>query len=307
MAITVIWISSPKLSSVTTPNIIFASGSTLRWTSSAAVLASCNPKSGPPVIFIITPLAPSIEVSNNGLCIASLAASSALFSPLALPIPICAIPVFNITVFTSAKSKLINPGTDIKSDIPWTPCLKISSAILNASTIDVFLSIICNNLSFGITTNVSTFSFKFAIPFSAWLSLFLPSKVNGFVTTPIVSIPNSFAVAATIGAAPVPVPPPIPAVTNTISAPRRTSAISDLLSSAACAPISGFAPAPKPLVNFSPICMRVLAFDIWRACLSVLTAINSTPFIPDSIILFMALFPAPPTPITFINAVPSIM
>ena len=38
VAITVITISSSKLSSITAPNIIFASGSTLRCTSSAAVL-----------------------------------------------------------------------------------------------------------------------------------------------------------------------------------------------------------------------------------------------------------------------------
>ena len=47
--------------------------------------------------------------------------------------------------------------------------------------------------------------------------------------------------------------------------------------------------------------------DFVNACLSVLTAIKSTPFIPASIILFTALFPAPPTPITLIVAVPSII
>ena len=202
---------------------------------------------------MITPLAPSIDVSSNGLCTACFAASSALFSPDALPIPICAIPVSFIIVLTSAKSKFTVPVTAIKSDIPCTPCLNTSSAILNASFIDVFLSIICNNLSFGITTNASTLPFKLSIPRSACESLFFPSNVNGFVTTPIVNIPISFADCATIGAAPVPVPPPIPAVTNTISAPRKVSAISDLFSSADCAPISGLAPAPKPLVIFSPI------------------------------------------------------
>ena len=156
-------------------------------------------------------------------------------------------------VLTSAKSKFTSPGMAIKSDIPCTPCLNTSSAILKASIIDVFLSIICNSLSFGITTNVSTFPFKLSIPLSACESLFFPSNVNGFVTTPMVKIPISFAACATTGAAPVPVPPPIPAVTNTISAPLKTSANSPLLSSADCAPISGFAPAPNPLVIFSPI------------------------------------------------------
>ena len=104
---------------------------------------------------------------------------------------------------------------------------------MKASIIDVFLSTICNNLSFGITTNVSTFPFKLSIPRSACDNLFLPSNVNGFVTTPIVNIPISFAAAATTGAAPVPVPPPIPAVTNTMSAPLNASATSDFVSSAA--------------------------------------------------------------------------
>ena len=36
----------------------------------------------------------------------------------ALPIPICAIPVFNIIVLTSAKSRFTVPVTVIKSDIP---------------------------------------------------------------------------------------------------------------------------------------------------------------------------------------------
>ena len=90
-----------------------------------------------------------------------------------------------------------------------------------------------------------------------------------------------------------------------MSAPRNASAISVLLSSAACAPISGLAPAPNPLVIFSPICILEGAFDSNKACLSVLTAINSTPFIPESTILFTALFPAPPIPITLIVAVPS--
>ena len=285
---------------------MFASGSTLLCTNSAAVLTSCNPRFSPPVTLMITPRAPSIVVSSNGLWIACFAASSALFSPDALPIPICAIPVFNIIVFTSAKSRFTSPGTLIKSDIPCTPCLNTSSAILKASIIVVFLSIICNNLSFGITTNVSTFPFKLSIPRSAWFILFLPSKVNGFVTTAIVKIPISFAIPAIIGAAPVPVPPPIPDVTNTISAPFIASEISCLLSSAAWAPISGLAPAPKPLVIFSPIWIFVPAFESINACLSVFIATNSTPSIPESTILFTALFPAPPTPITLIIAVSSV-
>jgi hypothetical protein len=54
---------------------------------------------------------------------------------------------------------------------------------------------------------------------------------------------------ATTGAPPVPVPPPSPAVTNTMSAPLRTSSISSRWSSAALRPTSGSAPAPRPRVS----------------------------------------------------------
>ena len=61
------------------------------------------------------------------------------------------------------------------------------------------------------------------------------------------------AAAAITGAAPVPVPPPIPQVTNTMSAPSINCFTSSMLSSAAFCPTSGCAPAPSPLVIFSPI------------------------------------------------------
>ena len=91
------------------------------------------------------------------------------------------------------------------------------------------------------------------MPFSAAARRRLPSNAKGLVTTPTVNAPTSLAHSATIGAAPVPVPPPIPAVINTISAPDIASVISSLLSSAAFFPISGFAPAPSPFVSLSPI------------------------------------------------------
>ena len=77
--------------------------------------------------------------------------------------------------------------------------------------------------------------------------------MNGFVTTATVRIPKFLAISATTGAAPVPVPPPIPHVTNTMSASFIISLISSLFSSTALAPISGLAPAPSPFVSFSPI------------------------------------------------------
>jgi hypothetical protein len=81
----------------------------------------------------------------------------------------------------------------------------------------VFLSITLNILSFGITISVSTASFIFFSHSSAFIPLLFPSKLNGFVIIPTVSIPIPFAMFAITGAAPVHVPPHIPHVMNTMS------------------------------------------------------------------------------------------
>ena len=75
-----------------------------------------------------------------------------------------------------------------------------------------------------------------------------PSKLKGFVTTATVRMPSSLAISAMTGAAPVPVPPPMPAVMKRRFAPRIASAICSRFSSAAAAPISGRAPAPRPVL-----------------------------------------------------------
>ena len=201
----------------------------------------------------MTWVAPLMVVSSNGLSTAMRTASVAFSSPFAVPIPICASPLSFITVCTSAKSRLIKAGRLIKSVIPCTACCNTSSAFFNASGIVVLRSTISSNLSLGMTISVSTFSFNFSIPALAFTIRVLASNLNGFVTTPTVRIPCSLAILATTGAAPVPVPPPIPQVTNTISAPLTCAAISSAVSSAAFSPISGCAPAPSPFVNFSPI------------------------------------------------------
>ncbi len=73
------------------------------------------------------------------------------------------------------------------------------------------------------------------------------------VTIPTVKIPISRAVFAMIGAAPVPVPPPIPAVINTILVfISKIALIVSMSSIAAFLPTSGFAPAPKPCVRVVP-------------------------------------------------------
>lgn len=100
-----------------------------------------------------------------------------------------------------------------------------------------------------------------------------PSKPNGRVTTPTVRMPRSLAISATTGAAPDPVPPPIPAVTNTKSAPATACAISSRLSSAACRPTMGLPPAPSPRVMWLPMLSLYGTLDLASACASVLMAL----------------------------------
>ena len=127
------------------------------------------------------------------------------------------------------------------------------SASLKDSVTVVSSEDISNNVSFGITRSVSQFFFISVIPSIALFFLIGPSNANGFVTIPTVKAPISFDILAIAGAAPVPVPPPIPAVINIISAFFNSSTIISLFSSTAFLPISEFAPAPKPLVSSLPI------------------------------------------------------
>ena len=75
----------------------------------------------------------------------------------------------------------------------------------------------------------------------------------------------------------MPVPPPMPAVMNTMSASSRDLAMSLRLSSALRLPTSGSEPAPWPCVSFSPIWIFWSALETASACLSVFTEMNSTP------------------------------
>ena len=133
--------------------------------------------------------------------------------------PISAEPALDRIILTSAKSVLIRPGVVIRLVMPETPCSSTSSAILNALSTLVFSLATVSRRSLGMTMSVSTFSFKRCTPASACTERRRPSKLNGRVTTPMASAPMLRASSAMIGAAPVPVPPPSPAVMNTMSAP----------------------------------------------------------------------------------------
>ncbi len=115
-------------------------------------------------------------------------------------------------------------------------------------------------------------------------------------------MPSSLATCATIGAAPVPVPPPMPAVMKIMSEPSTISTMRSRSSIAAWRPTSGSAPAPSPLVMFEPICRLIFTFECFSACESVLMQMKSTPSIPELTMWVTALPPPPPTPMTLMMA-----
>mmetsp|Transcript_1740 Transcript_1740/g.3807 ORF Transcript_1740/g.3807 Transcript_1740/m.3807 type:complete len:271 (+) Transcript_1740:586-1398(+) len=258
--------------------------------------------SDPPTMLNTMPFALVIGKPSKGELIAATAASTARVLPFPCPIPIRAVPAFPMMARTSAKSTLTRPGLMIISEIPTTPCRKMSSATKNASVRGVFSGTICRSWSFATTMSVSTLSFMRFIASIACCMRFLPSNPKGLVTTPTVSAPASLAHSATIGAAPEPVPPPIPAVTNTRSASATILQISSLDSSAAAAPTAGLPPAPNPRDVVVPMFSLLGALLRESACASVLTVHSSTPFMLAalSIIRLTAFPPPPPTPITLI-------
>ena len=115
---------------------------------------------------------------------------------------------------------------------------------------------------------------------------------------PMVRIPISLATFATIGPAPVPVPPPIDAVTKAIFVPSLSSSrMRSNVCSASLRPSSGLPPTPKPSLPNSKRTGTGQADSCW---LSVLHTANVTFAMPSIHMLRTALQPPPPTPITLI-------
>src|SRR2546428_120865 len=200
--------SSAIDSSITAPKMMLASSSASSWMSVAASFTSCRLRSGGPVMLMSTPRAPEIERSSrSGLEIAFCAASTARFSPCATAAPIIAMPISDMMVRTSAKSRLMRPCTVIRSEMPRTAWRSTSSAFLKVSRMEELRPATESRRWFGMAISVSTLAFSSFIPSSACFIRRLPSKVNGLVTTPTVSEPSSFETLAMMGAAPVPVPP----------------------------------------------------------------------------------------------------
>mmetsp|Transcript_43285 Transcript_43285/g.92029 ORF Transcript_43285/g.92029 Transcript_43285/m.92029 type:complete len:322 (+) Transcript_43285:496-1461(+) len=234
---------------------------------------------------------------------AATAASSADVFPDPVPIPIRAVPASCMTLLTSAKSTLISPGLTMISEIPTTPCLSMSSATRNDASSGVFSGMMSRSLLFDTMMTVSTCSRSLSIASVACLIRRRPSNANGLVTMATVSAPLSLLISATTGAAPDPVPPPMPDVMKQRSAPETMADISSRDSSAARRPMSGSPPAPSPRVTEEPM-LRMdapLALDRPRAWASVLMAQNSTPPMRVSSMRSTALLPPPPTPNTLIT------
>ena len=103
-------------------------------------------------------------LSSKGLLNAVVTASAALFSPDDTPDPIIALPIPDMTVFTSAKSTFINPRIVIISVIPFTAPLKTSFAFSKEENIDSLPPYTSLSLEFGITINESTHCSRLLMP-----------------------------------------------------------------------------------------------------------------------------------------------
>ena len=205
-------------------------------------------------------------------------------------------PSFN-TVFTSLKSRLMIPLKVMISAILFAAIDSVSSAFPKAF-ITLMSEYTSRRRSLLITSRASTCLLISSTPSRAWSIFLLPSNRKGMVTIPTVRISMSLAVLAMIGAAPVPVPPPIPAVMNAMRHPSFSIFLmSSMLSSAAARALAGRFPAPSPSL---PNCSFRSTGDSSSAWLSVLQTTNVTSWIPSLYMWLTALPPPPPTPITFI-------
>ena len=159
--------------------MMLASSCAASWMIADASLTSMSDRSGPPVTLMMTPRAPLTDASSSsGLEIAALAASIARPSPSARPVPMIARPMPDMIVLTSAKSRLISPGTRIRSEMPWIACRSTSSALANASVSDVVRAIVASSRSLGIVMTVSTHSRSSSSPRSAWSCALPPFELE---------------------------------------------------------------------------------------------------------------------------------
>ena len=230
-------------------------------------------------------------------------ASVARSSPDPIPIPISADPAPDMTDFTSAKSRLISPGVVMSDVMPSTPWNRTWSAIRNASTIGMLGSATWSRpivrhddegvdrlLQFGDTQ----------VGLRGALASFEPERSRhdpdreGSESSGDLRHDRS---AAGPGAA---------ALAG--GDEHHVGALEDLLDLIGCArwrPLCrprDRSRHPSPRVVSRPMSSLTSASDISSVWASVLTAMNSTPRRPASIIRFTAFTPPPPIPTTLITA-----
>ena len=211
-----------RLWSKVAPRMMLASESTSSRMRVAASSTSYSVRSLPPVMEMSRPRAPRMVVSSSsGLEIAASAAASARFSPEASPVPIIALPISRMTVRTSAKSRLMRPSLTMRSVMQATPEYSTWSAMAKASAKVVFSLATRKRFWLGMMRSVSTYLESSWMPASAMSMRRAPSKWKGLVMTPTERMPISRVMRAMTGAAPVPVPPPMPAVMKAMCAPFR--------------------------------------------------------------------------------------
>ena len=130
-----------------------------------------------------------------------------------------ALPGSPITVRTSSKSTFTPPYSLMISEMPPTAFFSTSLACAKASSCVTSSPSTSSSFSLSTTISESTLASSSARPASALVMRRPPSQSKGLVTTPTVRMPISLATRAITGAAPVPVPPPMPAVMNSMCAP----------------------------------------------------------------------------------------
>ena len=209
-----------------------------------------------------------------------------------------ALPGSPITVRTSSKSTLTWPGTLMISAMPPTAFFSTSLAWAKASSWVMSSPSTSSSFSLSTTISESTLASSSARPLSALVMRRPPSQSKGLVTTPTVRMPISLATRAITGAAPVPVPPPMPAVMNSMCAPSIAARMSSTASFRRLAALLRLAAGAQAAVAQLDGLVRGAARA--SACASVLAQMNSTPCTPRSIMCSTALPPPPPTPITLI-------
>ena len=155
--------------------------------------------------------------------------------------------------------------------MPRTAVASTSSAFGNASWTRVSPK---NSYSFSLLmiSRLSTFFSSSRMPSIALDCDSLPSFLKGMVTTATVRMPRSLAILAMTGEAPVPVPPPMPAVMKSISVPLSSTlrAISSWASRAALRPSVGSVPAPRPLAPIWIFTGTSLLKSAWESVLQTM-------------------------------------